>query len=682
MNFFAHQEHARAQTRSMLVLFALAVLAVVLALNGLAYVAMGSDVADREQRNSLFMLVTIVTLSVIGFGSLYKTLTLRAGGGAIARALGGTQISHDERDPSYRRLMNIVEEMAIASGIPCPEVYVLAQVDAINAFAAGFTIADAAVTVTQGALAKLSRDELQGVIAHEFSHIVNGDMRLNLRLTGVLFGLMAIGVIGREVMFSARGSKDGVPLVVFGAVLMGLGFLGLYLGRLIKASISRSREFAADATAVQFTRMSSGIAGALKKIGGFQSGSGVAHAKTEEVAHMLFADGAAGRSAASISAFSGMGMATHPPLDERILRLDPAFQPEQWQRLRSYESQLRLSDEGATSAAELLGGAGRASFAPGISNAQRSAPAVFVEEIVAHVAQPTAAHVDYAQACVAGTQHDSDPLAASPSKNYADYAEMRQAITPILLEAARSRTRASMLVLGLALSSGREPAALECIQRQLGSDARAEVAALLPALIGLPRSFKLPLACIAFPTLKAAPPAQLAQWLAALDAVVLLDGTLELFEYCLVAVMRQSVNDAAQPANAATMGTGKLSGCVQAIECVLSTLARYGHTSTDSTAAFAAGAARLSLPLVFRAASSSTVGQAEQISLADANEFEQSLHTCDQLAPFAKRQLLTALVAVMNFDGHIQAGEAELLRVVCLALHCPLPPMLALPMDA
>ena len=233
--------------------------------------------------------------------------------------MGGVPIASDTTDFNLRRLRNVVEEIAIASGVPVPKIYVLEHEAAINAFAAGYSPSDAVIAVTRGALDRLNRDELQGVIAHEFSHVLNGDMRLNIRLMGVLFGILMIGLIGRKILEHGRfgGRNKGAGAILVAAlVAMIVGYVGLFFGRMIKAGVSRQRERLADASAVQFTRQTTGLAGALKKIGGLDEGSRLnERSNAEEVSHMLFGDGVG---------FRGL-FATHPPLVERIQELEPQF---------------------------------------------------------------------------------------------------------------------------------------------------------------------------------------------------------------------------------------------------------------------------------------------------------------------------------------------------------------------
>jgi Zn-dependent protease with chaperone function len=290
MNFFERQEAARRASRWLVGVFVLAVLAVIAAVDLVAYMVLGNyqrqDTGEMptlgqwvQGEPGTVLLISVLVAGVIIAGSLYKTMVLSGGGGVVARSLGGVRISPDTTDPLQRRLLNVVEEMSIASGVPMPEVYLLEQETGINAFAAGHTAANAAIGVTQGALQALTRAELQGVIAHEFSHILNGDMRLNIRLLGLLFGLLAIAIVGRTVLRLTSGSRDrkgGIAAVVLIAMaVMMIGYIGLFLGRMIQAAVSRRREALADASAVQFTREPGGLVGALVKIGATQAGSAI-----------------------------------------------------------------------------------------------------------------------------------------------------------------------------------------------------------------------------------------------------------------------------------------------------------------------------------------------------------------------------------------------------------------------
>ena len=339
MRFFEHQEKARNYTFRLLVLFGLGVFALILSIDGILLLGLGySDSPGGldgakwgkilETYFPALALVAVFLGFVIGSASLYRLSQLSSGGGAsVAESLGGTLLQSETRDPVERKILNIVEEMAIASGMPVPRVYLMDE-EGINAFAAGWSPNDAVIGVTRGCVEALSRDELQGVIAHEFSHILNGDMKLNIRLMGILYGIFFLSILGeiliRSISYSGNSSNqkkgDGKgAILMIGLVLFILGWVGWFFGRLIQAAVSRQREFLADASAVQFTRNPDGISGALRKIAGWDQGSIIRNPHATEASHLFFGNG--------ISGFSAL-FATHPPLKERIQRIEGAhFQP-------------------------------------------------------------------------------------------------------------------------------------------------------------------------------------------------------------------------------------------------------------------------------------------------------------------------------------------------------------------
>lgn len=337
MDFFEAQDQARQKSHWLVLYFLAAVVFIILAIYGvvsLIFFGTGEQETGDFGWFSPLRLITVAggTLLVIVLATLFKIAQLRQGGGAVAKSLGAKRVQPETTDFKERQLLNVIEEMSIASGSPMPEVYVLEQETGINAFAAGFSPNDAAVAVTRGTLEQLSRDELQGVIAHEFSHILNGDMRLNIKLGGVLFGILVLAIIGRVVMHALRfsggrssrgGGKGGGGLVLAlfftGLALFVIGYIGIFFGRLIQAAVSRQREYLADAAAVQFTRNPAGISGALKKIGGFSGKSALENGKAMNIAHMCF-----GRIGKSEPMF--FSLATHPPLVKRIQAIDPGFE--------------------------------------------------------------------------------------------------------------------------------------------------------------------------------------------------------------------------------------------------------------------------------------------------------------------------------------------------------------------
>lgn len=330
MNFFEAQQQARSRTRLLVFLFALAVLLLVVLTDLVVLLALAFLQADQldpaapEQFPWGYLAVSsLAVVTVIGAVVLLRLLQLKKGGKVVAEALGGRRLKSDETDPKVRVLQNVVSEMAIAAGVPTPPLYVLPE-QSINAFAAGFSPADAVIGVTEGTLNLLSRDELQGVIAHEFSHILNGDMRLNLRLLALLHGILFISEAGQQLLFVRHGGgrdRNGAVLVVLGLGLsfIVIGYIGVLFGQLIKAAVSRQREYLADASAVQFTRNPAGIAGALKRIAALQQGGRVKHPQASEMSHLFFADALSRWQ----MGFIGGWFATHPPLPDRIKRIEP-----------------------------------------------------------------------------------------------------------------------------------------------------------------------------------------------------------------------------------------------------------------------------------------------------------------------------------------------------------------------
>src|SRR5205823_6273480 len=336
LDFFDRQDKARRNTTLLVFYFVLAVLSLLLAVNvvvsllfigftnyglvirNLNPVSSANELSLPWSQVELLFLVTIGTLSVILIGSVFKTLQLARGGSAVAELLDGRLINSNTSDTDERKLLNVVEEMSIASGVPVPQVYVMDGEAGINAFAAGHSASDAAISVTRGCMKMLSRDELQGVIAHEFSHILNGDMRLNLRLMGVIFGILCLAIVGRILLQTrSSDSKDKNPLPLLGLALLLLGWIGVFFGRLIQAAVSRQREFLADASSVQFTRNPSGLSGALQKIGAYSFGSHIESPQAEQASHMFFGNGVS-------EPLFGL-MATHPPIAERIHAIDPSW---------------------------------------------------------------------------------------------------------------------------------------------------------------------------------------------------------------------------------------------------------------------------------------------------------------------------------------------------------------------
>lgn len=628
MNFFEQQAAARRGSGRLVLLFAVAVAGIVLAVDAAVLLFTGSAGATAA--------ASVLTLAVIGLGSLYRIASLRGGGAAVAAQMGGTAVPEDTRDPSLRRLRNVVEEAAIASGVPVPRLFVLEQEAGINAFAAGYGPADAAIAVTRGALERLNRDELQGVVAHEFSHVLNGDMRLNIRLMGLLFGIMMLALIGQRILVYGRGGRgrDGQALLLAALVAMVVGGIGVFFGRLIKAGVSRQREYLADASAVQFTRQTRGLAGALKKIGGLQEGSRLnERADAEEVGHMLFGEGMA------LSSW----LATHPPLAERIRRLEPGFDPRQLQALEA-----------------------RWRAAPPDGLAEDAALGLGPREPAPPPLPPADARLAVTPPMVAGQ------VAAPAEDDYRHAHDLVEGLPASLRELARARATAMPVLAALLLDADPDLAARQRseLAARCGEALAAQACELRRTrLENLHPVQRLPLAALAFPALRQRPRPELDAFLDAIEAMVHADGQVSVFEYCLSKLLQVQVREALDPARHARFGRQKAPGVRAEFAILLAVLAEAGHPGQPQQAqrAYLAGLQRV-LPR-------------DHLAYAPPAEGVRALDAVwaplDALAPPAKQVLVEALVDAVSHDGQVGVAEAELLRTVCALLHCPLPALLA-----
>ena len=625
MNFFERQAAARRTSSRLVLLFALAVLGIMLAVDVVVWLV--------TQSTGMVLFASVATLGVIALGSLYRIASLGGGGEPVAQQMGGTLVPEDTHDPSLRRLRNVVEEISIASGVPVPRLYVLEHEAGINAFAAGYTTSDAVVAVTRGALDRLNRDELQGVIAHEFSHILNGDMRLNIRLIGVLFGILMIGLIGRKILehgrFGGRAKNVGVILIA-AMVALAIGYIGLFCGRMIKAGVSRTRERLADASAVQFTRQTQGLAGALKKIGGLEDGSRLnQRADAEEVSHMLFGDGIG---------FSGL-FATHPPLLERIRELEPSFAGEQLERLRKGWQAAPPNGMQEDIVMGLDGDSGSRLPAAG------QELAVTPPMVAAQVAMPAAD--DYKRA---------DSIAGAIPDALRDLASQRDTVMPLLL--------------GMLLADDETVLALQHVEisTRLGQDTAAQAIRIHQQLTAdLHPMLRLPLAALAFPVLRMRPRPQLETFLDTVHAAVHADGDVSLFEYCLGRLLTVQVRESLDPARYARFGRRKPGNVRNEFATLLSVVAQAGHNDEASAKrAYLAGLQRV-LPrdhLPYAPPANGVLALDEVWAPLDA------------LDPLAKQAMVEAVTAAVSHDGRVSVAEAELLRTICGVLHCPLPPLL------
>jgi len=660
LDFFEAQELARRATRRLVLLYLLAVAAVAVAVClglGAAYtlaVMYGAAapvrdvIIDGRHLGSAFVEIMRhgvppklyaygagATLLVIASATVYRVFQLSGGGEAVAGMVGARRIDPASSDPGERRLLNVIEEMAIASGVHVPAAYVMDQERSINAFAAGYSPNEAIVAVTRGTLDTLSRDELQGVIGHEFSHILNGDMRLNVRLLGVLFGIVCIGQFGqflirstayRTVRVSRENRGPEVALVFLGIALAMIGFLGLEFARLIKAAISRQREFLADASSVQFTRNPDGIAGALDTIASRSTLIGDVHA--EELSHMFFAQGVAN--------WMGGLFDTHPPIEERIRRVRPGFQ-----RTRYRAARAALMGTGEKPVAVLDGAGNVVKTIGGGDRRQQAAQAIVgIAAVAASVGNPTAAHVDFAQKLLAAIPPALRARLADPSG--------AQEVAFALAVAGDEASRAAKLA---ELRTRRGEDVARAVEQAYGDTSR------------LDRGYALPLLSIALPVLRRLPQPQRDALVADVAKVVEADSKVTLAEFVLATILRQQLREGAgNPIPTRYRAPGEVDG---ELRTVLSLVA---HAAIADTAqAYAKGAEYLSLnvrePVPPAELSTGRVGEAlERLRL---------------LAPLAKPRVIKACLEVASADGIITLAQAELTRMVAATLDCPLPPVLA-----
>jgi len=642
MDYFQSQDIARRKTGLLVFYFILAVILIILSvyLSIQAVLEYAAPVSEGRTVHGLsglwnpelFGWVAVGTSSLIAGGSLYKIAALSGGGHMVAELLGGRLLRLDGADPDEQRLLNIVEEMAIASGLPVPPVYLLDNEPGINAFAAGHAPGDAVIAVTTGCMRRLSRDELQGVVAHEFSHILNGDMRLDLRLMGVLFGILVIGLTGwlifrntSSASVNLRGRNDdgdrkGInPIPLIGLALYLIGYLGVFFGNLIKAAVSRQREFLADASAVQFTRNPQGIAGALKKIGALAEGSHVRNPHAEEASHMFF-----GNAVGGLGQFFGL-LATHPSLVERIKRLDPSFSGD------FSEVPLEQPHEPEES--------GR--------RERRAVIPFTAARAMAQVGTIDKPHLAYAAAL-------KDSLPRTLTDMVREPLGAQAVIFALLLDPAESVQRTQLAW----LHAYSLPAAVREAWR-----IQAEVQRLAPEA-------RLPLVELAAPALCQMTAAQFHDFFRSIEALVHADQKISLFEYALQRLLIRRVVTHFVRSRSPTVKYTTIPPLVDMTALVLSALAHAGNTLPEGALrAFAAGVKALSWPGArLDLAPENNVG----LSAVDA-----ALEELATAAPRFKKQILEACAACICVDGHITVEEGELLRAISDCLGCPMPPLIA-----
>jgi len=677
--FFDRQEAARTNTVRLIVLFMIAVVGLVGTMAVVGYFAgvyvgrqsdrdaarrtVGAERLPASSVDSTAALFSVgaaaATAVVILLGSLFQIMSLRFGGGKrVAESLGGRPLSADTPDLAERRLMNIVEEMAIASGTPVPPVYLLPE-ESINAFAAGYQPGDAVIGVTRGAVDQLNRDELQGVIAHEFSHILNGDMRMSIRMIGILHGILLLSLIGhmllRSIHFagagrSARSDRGSggivIAMIVCGLVLIILGSIGSFIGGLIKASVSRQREYLADASAVQFTRNPSGLAGALKRIGGLTRHGMLRHPNAGIASHMYFAQGI-------FEGFTGL-LATHPPLEKRIRTIEP-----QWDG--TYPN-VSAAPVGESPAARHQSSGGRmAGAAVGFAGSAASAMPV-------RPSPPTGSRADDSPEVpipimLAGVSRVGEP--DSEHRRYV--AELLRKLDQDLLAAAHDPYSARALVLALLIDENESIRAAQfaTLEQTISADVVALTRKLVPKVAAAPDAARLPLVDVALPMLRMMTAPQYVTFIKAFRELIRADNRLSVFEWALSQVLMRHLRREFEPGESIATRYRNLDRLVPEVSLLLTILARVGHEGGEVEAAFTLGAAELPgiRPELLKSSECSFAA------------LDQAMAKLARASHQRRREILQASAATVCADGIVKVKEAELIRGIADLLDCPMPPL-------
>ena len=637
MDFFEAQDRAKRNTGKLIALYALAVTGIIISIyfvTILIFVTQFNGFGGSLWNPVLLAAVTVIILILILSGTAYRVAQLRKGGSAVAELLGGQKIEPMTTDTGKRMLMNIVEEMSIASGVPVPDVYVLENEENINAFAAGFNMGDAAIGVTRGALEQLSRDELQGVIAHEYSHIFNGDMRLNIRLIGILNGILIIHIMGmiliRSVFYSGgarvRSSKDGkggnstIAIIVLGVALIVIGYIGMICGRMIQSAISRQREYLADAAAVQYTRNPEGLAGALNKIGLKQKGAEIKNAHSMEMSHLFFAS--------SYHSFVDRLFSTHPPLEKRIKTIAPHYGSAKDEKLRK-----KISKDFGN---KHVAGKQPAAASGAVSGPH---PAITPEVILAAIGSIGAG----------GMQKAGSILKDIP---------------PVLRNAAHQPLAAEALIYALLLKSSGNNNVPEWLNTRTGNETASETDKLLLKLENSKREWFLPLTELSFPALRKMSASQYKEFRSVLSQMLNMNRPENLFGFVLEKMIVHQLDAAFSEKKERSIRHHHLKTLGRELSVLLSALSHL--TDSDPEKAWNNGLKPIEKV------------KPDDMEFLRQNECRlRDLDTAlDELAASAnpvKKYIISAVIYCVTSDKKINTDEMEMMRAVSEVLETPIP---------
>lgn len=633
MDFFEAQDRAKRNTGKLVFLYLLAVVGIVLSVYLVVMILFYSQgVSGSIWNPGLLVVVSSVVFMVIAIGTLFRIAQLRKGGSAVAEMLGGRKLEPSTTDPAEKQLMNVVEEMSIASSLPVPDIYVLDNEENINAFAAGLTTQDAAVGVTRGALEQLNRDELQGVIAHEFSHIFNGDMRLNIRLIGILNGILLIHIMGmiiiRSMFYSGGvrvksnrdnngGGKSKLVIMLFGLALIVIGYIGMLFGRMIQSAISRQREYLADAAAVQYTRNPDGLAGALKKISQSANGAEIEDGHSMEMSHFFFAS--------SFSSFFDKFYSTHPPIEERIKAISPVLSGSDTKRAKNIRQKFQKDHVSGSIQNPESGVAGH--------------PALTPEVILATI----------------GTLNANDVTRAG---------KLLHDIPAILKDAAHEPLAAEVLIYALLLTTSetKEETVPEWMENELEAGMSKQLRGLISQIDKGERKWHLPLAELSFPALRKMSEHQYKSFRKMVRQLT--NESESIFSFALEKLIERQLDTAFTKTKEPEIRHHHLKPLGEEISVLLSALSYVSDEDPES--AWQAGLKPIQKVMP------------DNVRLLPEDECGVDMldKAIDELAASAnpvKEYIASAMIHCVVADKKITIREKELLRAITVSIGCPIP---------
>ena len=626
MDFFERQDKARKNTWLLILYFIIAITLIVVAVNLAFYFFFKFTefypyTPQTWFSNQIWIIISGITLLIILFGSLFRFVALSSGGKAVAEMAGARLLDLTTHNSDEKKYINVVEEMSIASGTPMPILYVMDEESGINAFVAGYKPTEAVMVVTRGALEVLDRDELQGVVGHEFSHILNGDMRINIRLMAILAGILSIGQIGQFLLrgsgrrrFNRSKKSDGQgAIIVLAIALMIIGYIGLFFGRLIKAAISRQREFLADASSVQFTRNPKGIAGALFKIKENSYGTLLNNNHAEDMSHMCFGE--------ALHVNMQSLLATHPPLDERIKAVDASF-------LKIQRAKDIIKERNNTESTQR-------------DFSETEKIHVNAVNIASSVGNPTPEHMLYAVA-------------------------LHQAFNSSLMDNVHNASSAKAVIYALLLSDMDMQTGMECLRNHNENDLLEKLQSIDEDIQKLNKRHRLPLIDLTLPALKQLSDQQASSFLLATEALIKSDEKYTLFEFVLLTIIKKHLSKTAAKVDKVHIYSFK--PVLNELRLLLSLMV---HASRQS---------QIKKQSIFEISMQSFGSKSDivvSVEQCKPKAITQILSKLSQMSPLLKKSVIEACADAVLDDGIIMPAEAELLRAVSEVLDCPMPPLLS-----